>query len=257
MYALVNDYVPAKKDAIQQQESASASFVTKRAESGVIKNYLAQPGTAPVKAVLKAMVTATGKPHVRPLCTAGDVVLAMHELADPTLFSSGCIQLPHAIKGPVVRDSHWVYRFVYELNQPHKYFIMRPKAGLNDIRPFVCPEMCPQLFEINPLDPTTMELDAWSALKKAAGTVLERLQEYNGLANLLYSLVLDFESCQYDFVPSEEKDIQLSTKRTANGYNPFKTSDFKSGLQNPTPVTVRSTVANGAKESFIKFRFVH
>jgi hypothetical protein len=51
--------------------------------------------------VLKA-VTTEGCVHIRPLCTSRDLVLALHELVDSTVFTQGYIQLPHVIRGPFI-----------------------------------------------------------------------------------------------------------------------------------------------------------
>ena len=88
------------------------------------------PGRFPVKAVLQAIPAInehsktskinSSKVYIRPLLTSGDVLLAMHELLDPKIFRCGCISLPHAIKGPFVRDSFSgsYYRCVFRLNKP-------------------------------------------------------------------------------------------------------------------------------------------
>jgi hypothetical protein len=57
-------------------------------ETGVTSNLPIMSG-----AVLKA-TQADGSMHLRPLCTTGDLLLALNQLMDPGVFPSGCVQLP-------------------------------------------------------------------------------------------------------------------------------------------------------------------
>jgi hypothetical protein len=69
-----------------------------------------------LKGLMKAE-TIDGRIHVRPLCTPGDLILALHELMDGNLFTRGCVQLPHsAVSGPYSRDDGGFYRFHYSMN---------------------------------------------------------------------------------------------------------------------------------------------
>ena len=43
--------------------------------------------------VLKG-ITPDGSAHLRPICTTGDLMLALNQLMDPTVFVSGAVQLP-------------------------------------------------------------------------------------------------------------------------------------------------------------------
>ena len=65
--------------------------------------------------------TVDGVLHVRPLCTSGDIVLALYELLDVTIFSSGCIQLPNIFPLHFERHTEGFYRYTYELNQHGKW----------------------------------------------------------------------------------------------------------------------------------------
>ena len=48
--------------------------------------------SVPLRGVLKAL-PVNGDIHVRPLCTTGDLMLALYELVDDTIFEDGFIQL--------------------------------------------------------------------------------------------------------------------------------------------------------------------
>ena len=103
-------------------------------------------GEFPVKAILRALpqchqddnssksntesnTESESKPgiYIRPLCTAGDVLLAMHELLDRKLFKCGSISLPHAVRGPFVRDptGGTFFRCVFRLNQKIHIYHMK------------------------------------------------------------------------------------------------------------------------------------
>ena len=56
--------------------------------------------------------------HIRPLCTSSDVLLALYELLDPTIFLYGCIQLPHILPDGFNKHVNGFYRYIYQLNQP-------------------------------------------------------------------------------------------------------------------------------------------
>lgn len=56
--------------------------------------------------------------HIRPLCTSSDVLLALYELLDPTIFLYGCILLPHILPDGFNKHVNGFYRYIYQLNQP-------------------------------------------------------------------------------------------------------------------------------------------
>ena len=65
--------------------------------------------------------TVDGILHIRPLCTSGDVVLALHELLDVNIFSSGCIQIPNIVPVDFQRHTEGFYRYTYQLNHNGKW----------------------------------------------------------------------------------------------------------------------------------------
>jgi hypothetical protein len=114
-------------DGVPNLSSANADADSQQTAS-VVPQAIHQSGHHPVRAILKA-IPRVGRPeiYIRPLCTSGDVMLAMHELLDRSLFKCGAIVLPHALRGPFVRDSNsgCFYRCIYRLNQPIVTLILR------------------------------------------------------------------------------------------------------------------------------------
>lgn len=108
---LINDYLPVNADPLSRSP-AMDSFNLPRA-------------MAPVKATMKAVIVGSRDVYCRPLCTSGDVLVALHELADPALTVSGCVQLPHVMRGPIARDSSGYYRAEYLLNKPFSIAYLR------------------------------------------------------------------------------------------------------------------------------------
>jgi hypothetical protein len=121
--------------------------------SHFIRSSSQHPERFPVKAVLKA-VTKKGKIHYRPLCTAGDVVLAMMELMDNNIFDHGYVQLPHVISGPFVRETEGFWRYTYKLNLPGEWKYMKKKlSAKNALYEFLCPNFClDAFFEVKAVD---------------------------------------------------------------------------------------------------------
>ena len=67
--------------------------------------------------------------HVRPLVTAGDLMLALFELMDPKLFKRGVIQLYGALPS---RDTCFstqvnIFRCVTNIKRGNKWYYLRPK----------------------------------------------------------------------------------------------------------------------------------
>jgi hypothetical protein len=77
-------YIPFDKYFTEPCRQSDHIFM----EKGVTSNLPLMAGT-----VLKA-VRADGSLHLRPLCTTGDLLLALNQLMDGTVFSSGTVQLP-------------------------------------------------------------------------------------------------------------------------------------------------------------------
>lgn len=71
----------------------------------------------PTTSLLLAL-SADHHTHIRPLCTSSDVLLALYELLDPTIFLYGCIQLPHILPDGFNKHVNGFYRYIYQLNQP-------------------------------------------------------------------------------------------------------------------------------------------
>jgi hypothetical protein len=109
--------------------------------------------------------------HVRPLFTAGDLMLALFELADPKLFKSGSIQLFGRL---AMKDATWspevnFFRVEYTMLMPNKWSYYRPKHDLYlrdaDLLAFISPSTCPKAFEIFPMDASieTTAMKIWVA----------------------------------------------------------------------------------------------
>ena len=67
--------------------------------------------------------------HIRPLYTAGDLMLALFELMDSQLFQSGCIQMFGLLPS---RDSNFssevnIFRCVINPKKNSRWFYLRPK----------------------------------------------------------------------------------------------------------------------------------
>ena len=87
----------------------------------LIYNYFILVHIILIYIVYNKATTVDGILHVRPLCTSGDVVLALHELLDVNIFSSGCIQLPSIVPTDFQRHTEGFYRYTYRLNQNGKW----------------------------------------------------------------------------------------------------------------------------------------
>ena len=110
-FNLVEHCTPTKKTAAYSRTASSSAALPE--------------GKHRVSGLLRAVCAADGSLHVRPLCTAGDVVLALHELLDPQIFLHGSVQLPHAVGGTHERHIGGVYRFTYTLNAPDEWSYLR------------------------------------------------------------------------------------------------------------------------------------
>lgn len=75
-------------------------------------------------ALLKA-VCKDGSAHIRPLCTSGDVLLALHELLDPSIFLHGNVQLQHPLSDAFQRHTDGYYRYTYQAIGPGKWQYFR------------------------------------------------------------------------------------------------------------------------------------
>lgn len=105
---------------------------------GAIMAYNAS--SVPLRGVLKGM-TRNGDMHFRPLCTTGDLLLALYELSDSEIFEDGFVQLLDTPlfekKGAFVvpsKDAYssvskgtprLVYRLVHRLQRPDTWFMAR------------------------------------------------------------------------------------------------------------------------------------
>jgi hypothetical protein len=76
------------------------------------------------QALLKA-VCKDGTAHIRPLCTSGDVLLALHELLDPSIFLHGCVQLQHPLSDSFQRHTDGYYRYIYRPHGPGQWQYLR------------------------------------------------------------------------------------------------------------------------------------
>lgn len=103
-------------------------------------NMTYNASSVPLRGVLKAM-TRSGDMHFRPLCTTGDLLLALYELADGEIFEDGFVQLHDTPmfekKGAFIvpaKDAFsavskgvpkLVYRLVHRLHRPDTWFMAR------------------------------------------------------------------------------------------------------------------------------------
>lgn len=137
-------------------------------------------GTAsvsPLRAVLKAERTSPRTStnvsivHVRPLYTAGDLMLALFELMDSQLFSRGYVQLAGDLGMRDTTDA-WsqevnIFRVTYRVGKPNKWTYLIPSKIFDlrnqDLPPFLCPHLCPQAFTSTPVPSAmeTVEMKAW------------------------------------------------------------------------------------------------
>jgi hypothetical protein len=124
VFSFVMDYFPGRLLAsIVVVLTLVNDFLSRRGK-GVTRGIRGQQGQFKVDAVLKA-VASDGTLHLRPLCTSGDIVLALHELCDPSIFAYGCVQLPHIIADNWKRDKIGVYKYEFMLNKPGRWFLYK------------------------------------------------------------------------------------------------------------------------------------
>jgi hypothetical protein len=130
-----------------------------------------------LRAILKAVPFHTSSKdqvhskylHIRPLYTAGDLMLAILELMDPLLFEKAVIQIIGELSSKA-KDRSWsdeihYLRVIYRKNKPNKWFYFqlkyknynfyllfingccRPHFQLRDtdLIPFLCPRICPEV----------------------------------------------------------------------------------------------------------------
>ncbi len=68
-------------------------------------------------------ITSSGDLHIRPLCTPGDLSIALREISDPSVFRTASISLPSASQGfrkeggYDIAHHHTYYRMHYQLNK--------------------------------------------------------------------------------------------------------------------------------------------
>lgn len=112
-----------------------------------------------VRGLLKG-ITADGSTHLRPLCTPGDLLLALNDLLDDNLFESAVVQIPdnpsfESKKGKLYRieaeftsppkgTDRLFFRLEYRSGKPDQWHAMRfrPCHLTHALREFVCPLMC-------------------------------------------------------------------------------------------------------------------
>ena len=138
MLSLINDHyaqVNLKRQQLQQEQdrlNAAKGKLSTTSRTGdgtgavvsAIRRKVLSEGECRTHAVLKG-VCRDGTVHVRPLCTAGDVLLAHHELLDPMIFVHGCVQLPHVLADNFTRHVEGCYRYTYRLNAPGEWQYLR------------------------------------------------------------------------------------------------------------------------------------
>jgi hypothetical protein len=111
-----------------------------------------------VRGLLKG-ITADGSTHLRPLCTPGDLLLALNDILDDTLFESAVVQIPdnpcfESKKGKLYRieeeftsppkgTDRLFFRLEYRSGKPDQWHAMRfrPCHLTHALREFVCPLM--------------------------------------------------------------------------------------------------------------------
>eukprot|EP01032_Pedospumella_encystans_P023727 gene23727-26849_t len=238
--SLINDHTAAvqlKKEQTSlggmgrhtQTTSSAAAAATITAASKIHKLVSALPGVNPsttrrkvlsegecrTHAVLKA-VCRDGTVHIRPLCTSGDVLLALHELLDPVIFIHGCIQLPHVLSDIFARHTEGFYRYIYTLNQPGKWQYLRIHlpAPLQWLSQFVQPSFVQPhaVFHVENIPPDKVPL----ALRQNSIYLTKLICKHYGKTQLLQRMVVDFEACM-DITNVVVKKVQKRTKFTANG----------------------------------------
>lgn len=138
MLSLINDHYANLQQKKEQERIAAQIKAARTAMAPVnIATAIATPtlnygprrkvlteGECRTHALLRA-VCPDGSTHTRPLCTSGDVLLALHELLDPTIFLHGCVQLPHVLTDIYERHTEGFYRYIYELNGSGRWQYLR------------------------------------------------------------------------------------------------------------------------------------
>ena len=136
--SLINDHyanVQSKKEQARlaaELKAARKTTKTVQYTSNIVATTVMKAGRRKVlsesecrtQALLKA-ICRDGVVHIRPLCTSGDVLLAMHELLDPSMFLHGAVFIPHVLSDNFVRHTEGFYRYVYELNTPGQWQYLR------------------------------------------------------------------------------------------------------------------------------------
>lgn len=100
---LVNDFVN------MQKQLRTNVILTKYTDLQPLRST-DREGDCKVEALLLA-VTADNYLHTRPLCTSADLSLAMYELLDPKIFSTGIIHIPQLLPMQYARHLEGFYRF--------------------------------------------------------------------------------------------------------------------------------------------------
>ena len=111
------------------------------------------------------------KLHIRPLYTAGDLMLALYELMDARLFSKGYIQTIGDL--PVKESpSSWspcfnLFRVTYRFGKPNKWEYLSPSKRLDsrdeDLAQYLCPYACDSVYDTTPVPfrMETVDMKVW------------------------------------------------------------------------------------------------
>jgi hypothetical protein len=113
---LVNDFLSLQKK-IRQNNGVLPIFIKEIGHNIHESDYR-------VEATLTA-ITREGALHVRPLCTAADFVLAMHELLDPSVLTEGFIHIPHVMHVNMERCTSGYYRYHYNARGKPRFQFLR------------------------------------------------------------------------------------------------------------------------------------
>lgn len=175
--------------------------------------------------------TVDDRIHLRPLCTTGDVALAIRELLNPSIFKEGCIQFPSALRGPFRRKRDTLHLVRYALNKPTEFFILAPRVSNSttgrplslEIQYFLCPSLCSDYYTMTQVEPS-------DALKEAATEVLALMASRWSGERLLVNAEMLFDG----LVPeSESEQKSHRTMRTGNigSPKPIVSTDVPSDIR--------------------------
>lgn len=156
-------------------------------------------------------ITTQDELHLRPLCTVGDLVLALNELLDKSLFKEGMIQLSDSMRrvsnsidpsivfnapfGRTFEIRRQFLKLVVKLNEPDKWFISESSLSGNLIE-YTCPIFFDKALVYKALESKNVSKVLLKAAESLVSSISPDLSQFNekDANNIrLFDLVADFE----------------------------------------------------------------